>query len=278
MPALTNPSYNTSNIHVTTSAPISSFLASFPSTLSAATASIDASLDHWLTQEGGSHAAENALEMVFASASGNSALGVDNPNGDAGGWGSLGFASSNQSDAGHAGGMSAQFFSAPTTYETPSASTNLFDNSLSHLFPLDFPFEDSWPASSAYTPQVSFPREQLPGNSQRGNLGSNAVGSFAIAEHSSNSSNTTSGPIRGMNHSQSMGGLPSIPRSGEQRLARFGRLTTDTWLNAMGHSEDGVVEKPRPDITSPEQVIGELSVETSIVRPILSHAYRVTFR
>lgn len=282
-------------------------MASFPQTLPHVTTSLDATIDSWLTQEGGSHAAENALEMVFskdlniASQLGNTGQSRWNHAGSEQLAGHLGAGSSNSA---HSSGAFST--SLPIGYSTPSGINGASDTGISKLYPFGLQFEDIWkstPPSNHY----AFDTIQHNDNNARDtalgpssdslhqhNQGAEALSKSARAAHArqslyhgsdsqSNGGHQDQGqttfsslPLSGVDTQESYNSesapLSSVPK---RRVIHRG-LTTDTWLNSMKMPEEGVAAAPRPDITSPEQVIGELSVETTMVIVSLKKQMRYT--
>lgn len=289
MPSATtlNPSLNIGN-----SVPITSFMASFAPSHPNISSSLDATIDSWLTQEGGSHAAESALEMVFShdllgnnyNSAPSASTRWDAP---VNSFGSAQQAGTTQATNNGAGA----FFNNhhPLGYNTPSANNSSSDSAMSKLYPFGLQFEDIWKTSPP-THQFNFQNTPLanvsnaiaePSQSAHPNLTTSNISATSLASNSA----TDSTQRKVSPHSSSVTAsslsftLPSVSTTqsadatkstmSPRRRVMHRVLTTDTWLNSMKMPEDGYVDLPQPDITSPEQVMGELSVETPIVSDCL---------
>lgn len=281
-----------SSLNIGSSMPITSFMASFAPSHPNISSSLDATIDSWLTQEGGSHAAESALEMVFShdllgnnyNSAPSASTRWDAP---VNSYGSAQQSGTTQATNNGAGTLLNNHH--PLGYNTPSANNGSSDSAMSKLYPFGLQFEDIWKTSPPAN-QFNFQNTPLANTT-------NAVSELPQPAHSNfNTSNTSVTSLAGASatdptqrrvspHSSSITAssssftLPSISTThsvdaskstmSPRRRVMHRVLTTDTWLNSMKMPEDGYVDLPQPDITSPEQVMGELSVETPIVSDFL---------
>lgn len=268
--------------------PIASFMAAFPQPYTNVATSLDASIDSWLMQEGGSHAAEDALEMVFS----KDMLAATNfPQSGSGRWDNFAI---DPLAAGASSGYGLAH-AAPVNFSTPSNNNGGPDVGINKLYPFGLQFEDLW-KSSPLPHGYSFDTGPTNGSPQASHLMSitnehdhailqeelfrmpgGSLGSQADSASGSGFSNAS------QNHGDDGANLPTLTTLSRHTSSAYSRglasttsssprrkvlhrsLTTDTWLNSMQTPQDGNPDLPKVDITSPEQVIGELNVDTSIV-------------
>lgn len=278
------------------SVPIASYMASFPPAYPSVPTSLDASIDSWLTLEGGPHAAENALEMVF---SGELLAPSNQVQHTSGKWDNFAVDQQAQhSIATTAFSATSASMPAPLNFSTPSANNGPADNGFNKLYPFGLQFEDLWKASPPSNTctfetagmHTSAGESSKESHQVEASLMSNLPVSMTAKSTEDlverHSTTAFAGTSRGLPSATSPPTISShtsaardsdmdtiSPRPRPKRKVVHRGLTTDTWLNTMQASEEGNIDLPRPDITSPEQIIGELAVETSVVCCHLTNAF-----
>lgn len=264
-------------------------MAAFPPAYPSVPTSLDASIDSWLTLEGGSHAAENALEMVFSGELLGSSHQLQQTSGK---WDNFAVEQHPQQSLNTAvfAPTGASSNVAPLTFSTPSANNGPSDNGLNKLYPFGLQFEDLWKASppansyifeaggmhntagevSATTQHVGTSKSpdhpfRAQARSSEGQGETPSTASFAGTSQGPQSGTSPPTVSTSISATRDDGRGAEDPRPRPRRKVIHRGLTTDTWLNTMQMPEEGNVNLPRPDITSPEQIINELAVETSVV-------------